>query len=65
LLPGPFFHANLAAAAAHFEGRPRTVRLEGVAAQTGRQVTVNDVAPPYSGTISNPPLAGQCTIGRS
>lgn len=41
---------------------PASVRLEGVAAETGRQVTVKDVATPYAGTITDPPLAGQCTV---
>ena len=40
---------------------PATLKLEGVSAQTGRQVTIKDVATPYSGTITNPPLANQCT----
>ena len=38
-----------------------SVELEGVPAQTGRKVTRKDVATPYSGTITDPPQANQCT----
>jgi hypothetical protein len=35
-----------------------SVELEGVPAQTGRKVTIKDVATPYSGTITDPPQEG-------
>jgi hypothetical protein len=37
---------------------PASVTLEGVKAQTGRQVTIRDVATPFSGTITDPPQEG-------
>jgi hypothetical protein len=45
----------------NYEVDPSTVELEGVPAQTGRKVTRKDVATPYSGTITDPPQANQCT----
>jgi hypothetical protein len=44
---------------------PASVILEGVEAQTGRRVTIKDVATPFSGTITEPPQDGDqfdCTI---
>jgi Zn-dependent metalloprotease len=40
---------------------PNTVTLQGVRAQSSRKQTIQDVAAPFMGTISDPPEATDCT----